>query len=51
MKMQKHGYLNLALLAAIGPVLNGTALAKGSYLNSVNSSCGTNFDCGQDTAS
>jgi hypothetical protein len=43
--MQKHGYLNLALLAAIGPVLNGTALAKGSYLNRVNSSCGQDPAC------
>jgi len=44
--MKKHGYLHIVLLAAIGLLVNGTALAKGSYLNSVNSSCGTTYDCG-----
>lgn len=49
--MQIHGYLNSGLLTAIDLLHNGTALAKGPHLNRVNSSCGRNYDCGQDTAS
>lgn len=33
-----------SLLAAI--FMAGTAVAKNAYLNSVNSTCGTNYDCG-----
>jgi hypothetical protein len=44
--MKKHNYLLLTLLALCGLLFNGSAMAKKSYLNSVNSTCGVSYDCG-----
>jgi hypothetical protein len=40
----RHLFVICSLLA--GMLLTGVAVAKNSYLNSVNSTCGTNYDCG-----
>jgi hypothetical protein len=44
--MEKRSCLLITLVTALGLLSSGLALAKNSYLNSVNSTCGTTYDCG-----
>ena len=43
--MKKCSYLLVTFLTMIGLLFSGAALAKKPYLGSVNSTCGTNYDC------
>jgi hypothetical protein len=43
--MKKFNYLLFILMTASGLLCSGSALAKKSYLNSVNSTCAINYDC------
>ena len=44
--MEKRSCLLITFVTALGLLSSGSALAKKSYLNSVNSTCGTTYDCG-----
>ncbi|MEN8207187.1 MAG: MopE-related protein [Pseudomonadota bacterium] len=43
--MKKYSSLLVAFLAVLGLLFSGSVLAKTSYLNSVNSTCGTDYGC------
>jgi len=43
--MEKGSCLLITFLAALGLLLSGSVLAKKNYLNSVNSTCTTTYDC------
>jgi hypothetical protein len=43
--MKKCSKLLITFLSTIGLLFSGSLFAKTSYLNSVNSTCGTNYDC------
>ena len=44
--MKRYSSLLITFLWAIGLLFSSSVLAKTSYLNSVNSTCSTSYDCG-----
>jgi len=44
--MKNCSRLLMTIIGATGLLFSGSLLAKTSYLNSVNSTCGTSYDCG-----